>query len=82
MDRRGTDRRLTPPPMTMPTMVTRKRQEKRIFIDPLCFSGTVVLAYKAYHGLMNSVHGDVDKVFNAGSRTASCHDYRSKGVDG
>lgn len=36
-------------------------------IDPLCFSGTVVLAYKAYHGLMNSVHGDVDKVFNAGS---------------
>ena len=51
-------------------------------IEPLCFSGTVVLAYKANHGLMNSVHGDVDKVFNAGSRTASCHDYRSKGVDG
>lgn len=69
-------------PDLMPTMVTRKRQEKRILLIRSAFPGTVVLAYKAYHGLMNSVHGDVDKVFNAGSRTASCHDYRSKGVDG
>ena len=51
-------------------------------MDPLRLSGSGVLAGKADDCLMDRVHGDVDKLLDAGGGAVSSHHHRSEGIDG
>lgn len=58
------------------------KAKKQNPVDPVCFAGAVVLTGEAEGGLMQRIHGGVDKALDVGGSSASGHGYGTEGVDG
>ena len=60
----------------------RDQTGTKYFADPFILSGTEVLACEGYAGLIDGVHGYIDKALQIGGSGISCHGNGTEGIDG